>query len=156
MLKILLATGQNELNNFIENKVIPVVDGELVGLVDCKSDLLPKSQVLNPNLIIVSKALSGTDRTILETILEVHKMIPSIRIIFLAGNVDTNNKEKMLELGSLVVNGIYDIHHEKSITKTVLIDMIQNPKQREDVSYLLKYMKTNQINEEKLLNLKKK
>ena len=151
MLKILLATGQNELNNFIENKVIPVVDGELVGLVDCKSDLLPKSQVLNPNLIIVSKALSGTDKTILETILEVHKMIPSIRIIFLAGNVDTNNKEKMLELGSLVVNGIYDIHHEKSITKTILIDMIQNPKQREDVSYLLKYMKTNQINEDEIV-----
>ena len=24
-------------------------------------------------------------------------------------------------LGTLVVNGIYDIHHEKSITKTILI-----------------------------------
>lgn len=151
MLKILLATGQTQLNTIIETKIIPVVDGELVGIVDCKSDLLSNAQVLKPNIVIISKTLSGTDKTILETILELHKMMPSIRIIFLAGNVDTNNKEKMLELGSLVVSGIYDIHHEKSITKTVLIDLIQNPRQRDDVSYLLKYMKTNQINEEEIV-----
>ena len=151
MLKILLATGQKQLNTIIETKIIPVVDGELLGEVDCKSDLLPMSQTLNPNIVIVSKTLSGTDKTILETILDLHKKMPSIRIIFLAGNVDTNNKEKMLELGTLVVNGIYDIHHEKSITKTVLIDYIQNPRKRDDVSYLLKYMKTNTINEDEIV-----
>lgn len=151
MLKILLATGQTQLNTIIETNIIPVVDGNLVGTVDCKSDLLPQAQILKPNIIIISKTLSGTDKTILETILELHKMIPSIRIIFLAGNVDTNNKEKMLELGSLVASGIYDIHHEKSITKTVLIDLIQNPKQRDDVVYLLKYMKANQINEDEIV-----
>ena len=151
MLRILLATGQTQLNTIIETKILPVVDGELIGTVDCKSDLLPNVQVLKPNLVIVSKTLTGSDRTILETILELHRMMPSIRIIFLAGNVDTNNKEKILELGTLVVNGIFDIHHEKSITKTVLIDLIQNPRTREDVSYLLKYMDTNKINEEEIV-----
>lgn len=151
MLKIILATGQTQLNTIIETKILPVVDGELVGTVDCKSDLLPNVQVLKPNLVIVSKTLTGSDKTILETILELHRMMPSVRIIFLAGNVDTNNKEKVLELGTLVVNGIFDIHHEKSITKTVLIDLIQNPRTREDVSYLLKYMDTNKIMEEEIV-----
>jgi cellulose biosynthesis protein BcsQ len=151
MLKILLATGQETLNNVIVNKVIPVVDGELVGKVDCKSDLLPYCQTLKPNVVIVTKVLSGTDKLMLETLLELHKMIPSIRIIYLAGQVDTNDKIKMTELGTLVINGIYDIHHEKTITKTILIDLIQNPKKRDDVSYLLKYMKTNQIMEDEIV-----
>lgn len=151
MLKVLLATGQPKLNDIIISKILPVVDGELVGNVDSKSDLLPTAQVHSPNLIIVSKVLSGTDRTILETILELHRQLPSIRIIFLAGNIDTNNKEKMLELGSLVTAGVYDIIHEKSITKSMLIELIQNPKSREDVSYLLKYMKVNQIHEDEIV-----
>lgn len=151
MLKILLATGQQKLNEIIETRIIPVVDGELVGKVDCKSDLLPTAQILNPNLVIVSKALSGTDKTILETLLELKKMMPNLRIIFLAGSVDSNDKEKMLELGTLVTAGIFDIHHEKSITKTILLDLIQNPKSRESVQYFLKYMKANQINEDEIV-----
>ena len=65
--------------------------------------------------------------------------------------MDSNDKEKMLELGTLVTAGIFDIHHEKSITKTILLDLIQNPKSRESVQYFLKYMKANQINEDEIV-----
>lgn len=153
MIRLLLATGQEQINTIIETKIMPMIEGEVVGTVDCKSDLLPNVQVLKPNVVIVSKTLTGSDRTILETILELHKNMPSVRIIYLAGNVDTNNKEKVLELGTLVINGIFDIHHEKSITKSVLLDLIQHPRTREDVAYLLKYMDTHKINEDEIVTI---
>lgn len=153
MIKLLLATGQVSLNTYIETKIIPIIDGELIGTVDCKSDLLPNVQVLKPDIVIVSKTLTGSDRTILETILDLHRNMPSVRIIFLAGNVDTNNKEKVLELGTLVINGIFDIHHEQTITKTILVDLINHPRTRDDVSYLLKYMDTNKISEDEIVQI---
>ena len=151
MLNVVLATGIESLNHHINQKIIPLINGQVIANVFSKDELISTAKTLRPDLIIVAKVLSGANKTILETLLEIHNDLPEIRIIYLAGQLDMNNKEKVLELGTLVTAGIYDIIHEKKLSVSTLIDLIQHPRTRDDVQYLLKYMKTNQVYEDEVV-----
>lgn len=147
MEKLLLATGKTQLDNIIENKIAPTTNCEVVERVSYKRDLLRDVKRLEPDIVIISKMLSGTEVTILETILTVKTECPHVRIIYLAGAVDEKDREKMSELSTLVMAGVYDIIHEQQINVQLLSHIIKNPKTREQVSYLTKNVKTHIVKE---------
>ena len=153
MKKMLLATGQSKLDVIIKNKVAPEVDYDVIGEVEFKHDLVKVVKDKKPDLVIVSKLLSGTELTLLEVLLTLKRECPMVRVIFLAGEIDDKNREKMNELATLVQSGIYDILHEKKISKDLLIYLIKNPKDREQVQYLLKYVKANVVYEDEIVEI---
>lgn len=153
MKTMLLATGQTKLDTIIANKIAPETGYTVVGTVGYKNELLREIKNKKPSLVIVSKLLSGTDLTLLEYVLTVKREFPNVRIIYLAGEVNDKNKEKFNELATLVLSGIYDIVHEKTITVQLLSYLINNPKDREQVQYLLKYMKTNIVYEDEIVDI---
>ena len=78
-----------------------------------------KIEETQPDIVIISKLLTGTDRSIIDVILEAHIILPSARIIYLAGDVALSNQNKSLELATLVSSGIYDIITSSKISKNV-------------------------------------
>jgi hypothetical protein len=138
MKRILLATGNDGLDKVIETKVAPAVSGKIIGTVLYKKDLRKMAEQLKPEIIIVSKLLTGTERSIIDVILEAHIILPDCRIIYLAGDIALANQNKSLEIATLVSSGVYDIVTASKISKNVLIDIIQHPKQKKDVEYLVK------------------
>lgn len=153
MKKLLLATGQEQVDRVISEKIAPELGYKVVGQIGFKKELTEATSNLHPDLVIVSKNLTGKDVSVLEAILETKRVCPNVRIIFLAGAIDERNKDRMNELATLVMAGVYDILHEKVITKTLLKDLIEHPRQREQVQYLLKYVKTNIIFEDELIEV---
>ena len=153
MRKLLLATGQEKLDNIIETKVIKDLDYTVVDKIIYKKDLINSVRNHNPELIIVSKSLLGRDFTMLELLINLKNEFPNIRVIYLAGEITDANVEKYNELATLVMNGIYDIIHEKSIKINILRNLILEPKQREDVQYLFKHMKANVIYEDEIVDI---
>lgn len=153
MKTMLLATGQTKLDTIIANKIAPQTGYTVVGTVGYKNELIKEIKNKKPSLLIVSKLLSGADITLLECVLTVKREFPDVRIIYLAGEVDDKNKEKFNELATLVLSGIYDILHEKTITVQLLTYLINNPKDREQVQYLLKYMKANVVYDDEIVDI---
>lgn len=153
MKKMLLATGQTKLDTIITGKIAPEVNYDVIGAVEFKRDLVRAVKDKKPDLVIVSKLLSGNELTLLEVLLTLKRECPNVRVIFLAGEIDDKNKEKMNELATLVQAGIYDILHEKKITVELLIYLINNPKDREQVQYLLKYIKSNVVYEDEIVEI---
>lgn len=153
MKKLLLATGQPKIDSVIADKIAPSLGYEVIGLVEYKRDLYSKVNELNPELVIISKNLSGKELTILETIMKIKSDMPSTRIIYLAGELDERNKDKVSELATLVLAGIYDIIHEKSISVPLLKEVILHPREREQVQYLVKHIKTNVVYEDEIVEI---
>ena len=91
-------------------------------------------------VMIVEGALSSTGMMTTTLLKDVRGRFPSVRIIYLAGEVDINDVSRINVLGDLVRNGIYDIYHQKKMSIAVLTDLLENPKKLEDVEYLTKYL----------------
>ena len=152
MQRILLATGNDAVDKIIETKVAPAINGRIVGSVSYKKDLRKNLEATQPDIVIISKLLTGTDRSIIDVILEAHIIIPSCRIIYLAGDVALSNQNKTLELATLVSSGIYDIVTSSKISKNVLIDIILHPKTKKDVEYLTRGLKTGTIDQSDIVS----
>lgn len=153
MKTMLLATGQPKLDKIITEKIATQTGHTVIGSVSYKNELLKEVKNKNPELLIVSKLLNGNDMTLLECMITVKREFPNVRIIYLAGEVSDKNREKYNELATLVLSGIYDILHEKKIAVQVLTHLINNPKDREQVQYLLKYMKTNVVYDDEIVDI---
>ena len=153
MKKLLLATGQEQVDQIIAKKIAPELGYEIVGVVNYKKDLAPNVKKFNPDLVIVSKNLTGRDITILEAMITTKNESPKSRILYLAGDLNQKDEEKMRELGTLVISGIYDIIHEKRFSINLIKEVIKNPKQRDDMQYLLKYFKAGVIYEDELVEI---
>lgn len=153
---LLLATGIDNIDNVIAKKLAPELGYEVLGSIGYRNQLATKTKELSPDLLIISKALSGTDTTVLEAILTTKRECPNTRIIFLAGEIDIKNKERTHELATLVMAGIYDILTEKSIELGSLKSLITTPRDREQVQYLLKYetAKANIVYEDEIVEMK--
>lgn len=153
MEKILLATGYEKLDNAIKKFFSNNANYSFEDSVEFKKDLILRASELKPDIIILSKRLSGKELSILETILNVRTENHGTRIIYLAGQLDYNNKEKLNELSTLVMSGIYDIIHEKEINIELIKDVLEHPRKRDDMLYLLKHIKTNTIYEEEIVEI---
>lgn len=123
---------------------MPVIDSDLqrfndidlVGTCRLKSDIeiiLQQMQIL-PECVVISDMLNG-DEELIELILKIHREYPAMRVIYLAGTLDTKDLARTDQLGMLVINGIYDIVVGK-VTPTLIRDIIAYPKAEESVAYL--------------------
>ena len=140
MKKLLLATGQANIDMAIAQKVAPKLSYEVVASTAYKSELIEKCEEFNPDLVIVSKMLGGKDISMLELLINLKQKKKNIRIIYLAGEVNDKNKEKMNEIGMLVLNGIYDIYAEQKLNLNALANLMLNPMGKEAVSHFTKYL----------------
>lgn len=136
MKKILLATGINIVNKTISD----FTEFRIVGVTDYRKNLIESVENNKPDIVVVSEWLSGKEN-IIEILLNISRNFQDIRIVFLSSNLDENDKFAVNRLATLVMSGIYDISHQTKMTKTLLHHILVSPKEKEDVEYLLKYMK---------------
>jgi ATPases involved in chromosome partitioning len=136
--KVLLATGQQVIDD-----VVSKFEGyEVVGSTNYRSEIEEACKYYSPDIILVSEGLSGHE-ILIEILIRIKQNQPNVRIIYLAGNVEMRDTDKIINLGMLVLAGIYDIHHEKSISVPLLTNLFSNPKTHEQMSYLTKHLKNN-------------
>lgn len=154
MKRMLLATGNQSIDKAIIEKVAPVVQCDVVKTLYFKNEVIENCLEHQPDIIIVSKMLGGNDVSLLKVLIELKKKIPEIRVIFLCGEIDRNNKEKLTELGYLVMNGIYDLLPDKTIKLNPLANLIVKPKKLEDVEEYTKYLiPTNVIYKDEMIEI---
>lgn len=128
--RMLLASGNDKINAAIIKKGY-----KSIGTVLNKGDVFSKCESLNPDILLYGEVLQGEEKSI-ELLLSVKKAFPKTRIIYLAGQRNLEMDSQLNALGSLVLSGIYDIYHEKTLGAQTLFDLINNPKTLEDVDYL--------------------
>lgn len=135
MLNVLVATGIPEYDNNIKKiQGYNFVNIEL----GYKSELKEACISYKPDILIISEKLSGEE--ILPGIaIDIKQTLPNTRIIYLAGYVDLNNINRINKLGVMVMAGIYDIITEKKINNTIISYILENPKIKSEVDYLLRY-----------------
>lgn len=136
--KVLMATGIKDL----DSSVAELTNCEVVGISKTKEDLYVDIHNHKPQVVIVSDLLDG------EGVLS--GMLPPLkrefhytRFIYLAGQLNPRDQERIDELGKLVLNGIYDICIAKVLNLELLDNLIKNPKTEEAVSYLAKNILNN-------------
>lgn len=148
MQKIIVATGIPEYDNGIRK-----IEGyEYVPInIGFKSELYEACVNFKPDVLIISEKLSG-DELLSGIAIDIKQKLPNIRIIYLAGSVDLNNMNKINKLGAMVLAGIYDIVTERKVNKGLIKSILESPKAKSDVEYLLRYFiekkKDNDINME--------
>ena len=146
MKRILLATGIKAFDKVISS----FSDFEVVGTTNFKSDLISDVSKFKPDLVVVSGHLGGKEN-IIELLVRLSQENDSVRIIYLTNDLDMSKKDDVNKLGTLVLAGIYDISHKTKMTKDLLHYIIANPKNKNDVSYLLKYFDlTTEDNQESI------
>jgi MinD-like ATPase involved in chromosome partitioning or flagellar assembly len=129
--KIIMATGIPEL----DSSVSKLENCEVIDCITDKNDLYVDISNKKPQIVIVSDLLKGDDNLInMLTILK--KEYPYTRFIYLAGQLNPRDQERIAELGRLVLNGIYDICISKEMSLELIDTLIKNPKSEDSVSYL--------------------
>lgn len=135
MQRVIVATGIPEYDSGIKKiegyEYIPINIG-------FKSELLEACINYKPDIIIVSEKLSG-DELLSGVAIDIKQKLNDIRIIYLAGSVDLSNVNRINKLGAMVLSGIYDIVTEKRVNKGLIKSVLENPKQKNEVEYLLRY-----------------
>lgn len=135
MQRVIVATGIPAYDSGIKKiegyEYIPVEIG-------FKSELYEACVNFKPDIIIVSEKLSG-DELLSGIAIDIKQRLQNIRIIYLAGSVDLNNMNKVNKLGAMVLAGIYDIVTEGKVNKGLIKSILELPKQKSDVEYLLRY-----------------
>lgn len=145
---ILLATGSQMVNDAIRN-----LRYDISGEIYERSELRKACFSIKPEIVIISENLKGRDKVLVEEMLFIKSNDPTIRIIYLAGNIDIKNKDKVNRLASLVFAGIYDIYGEKKLTITALKELIDHPRKYEDVIYLTRYLKKESLTQDSFVEL---
>lgn len=130
-LKILSATGYGPIE-----KELYSIDGCIViGTVTERQDAYDFCITHKPDIMVISDYLPGEEKMI-PFLLRFHSKYPDTRIIYLAQELNAKNTAMIDALGSLVLNGIYDIIHERNISIELIEDIINHPKSERSMSYL--------------------
>lgn len=137
--KILMATGIEGLDHGIGT----MDSCNVVGICDNHDSIYDKIEELKPQIVIISDWLAG-DRSVPELLIDLKRQYHYVRFIYLAGQLDPRNTERVDELGRLVLSGIYDICISKDINLEVIDNLVKNPKEESTVSYLAKNILNNQ------------
>lgn len=131
--KILTATGIAAMDNGIKK----LEQCEVVGNCSSRSALNDAIVSTKPQIVIVSDWLEGSE-TLSKLLIQLKRQNQYIRFIYLAGQLDPRDTQRIDELGRMVLSGIYDICISKNISMEVINDLIINPRAEDEVSYLAK------------------
>lgn len=135
MQRVIVATGIPEYDNGIKK-----IDGyEYIPVnIGFKDELYEACVNFKPDIIIISEKLSG-EELLSGIAINIKQKLQNIRIIYLAGSVDLSNMNKINKLGAMVLAGIYDIITERKVNKGLIKSILEAPKEKSDVDYLLRY-----------------
>lgn len=136
---ILTATGNEKMD-----KAFSSIRGyEVVDIIMSKKDLETTCSFYNPDILIVSDMLKGS-QSLREILFNVKNKNKKIRIIYLVGEVNPRDIDKFNALGYLVMAGIYDIITEKKFNMDILEYILNNRKTLDDVQYFTKNISTSE------------
>ena len=135
---ILVATGISDVNKVIQE----FEDYQVMDVIDSRKELIEKVDFYLPQILLIGENLSG-EKNLIETILQIAKEYPEVRIVYLAGELDMSDKSRKIALGTLVLAGVHDIYHESKINVQMLKHLLDNPKPKEAVNYLVKELRQN-------------
>ena len=135
MTRVLLATGMPGLDEAISR--VPGYNF-IDATVSYKKDIAEAYVNFRPDIVIVTERLSGQEM-LSGILINLKQKYPSVRIIYLAGEVNMSDVNKVTKLGAMVMAGIYDIITEKVINKSLIESMLLSPKTYPEVEYLLRY-----------------
>lgn len=136
MKKILVASGQRG----IDDAVRKFENYEVVGAIEYKNEVYEAIGALHPEILLIGEGLVGHE-SLMQLMLKIVKDYPHLRIVYLAGFVDLRDESKVSALGVMVMAGIYDIVHEQRITVPSLRNILDHPKNEEQMAYLTKRVK---------------
>lgn len=131
--KILAATGIPAMDNGIQK----ISQCELTGSCSERNKLNEAINQMQPQIVIVSDQLNGTE-DIPKLLIQLKKKHQYIRFIYLAGQLDPRDTQRVDALGRMVLSGIYDIVISKNINMSTIEELIKNPKEEDEVSFLAK------------------
>lgn len=130
--RILVGTGQNIINKAVSS----FENYNVVGIVESREDLLSKCEEFSPEILLVGEGLYGIE-PLVKPLLEISRLFPNIRIVYLAGHVDLRDEARVNALALLVMAGIYDIVLEKKMTAQMLKSILDNPKTETSAQYII-------------------
>jgi len=133
---ILTATGQKNINKAIER----FDEYTLLGEVDYRNELKEACVYFNPDILLVGEGLAGQE-SLIQIMLDIVKIQPDLRIVYLSGEVDIRDETRVNRLGVLAMAGIYDIVHDKRLNLGTLKSILDKPKTIEDIDYLIRRVK---------------
>ncbi|HHT7008263.1 TPA: AAA family ATPase [Bacillus cereus] len=137
MNKVLLATGHEALDNVIKK----IKEYEFVGSIEYKKDIVEACSFYNPDIVLISDFLTGKE-SMLEEMIMVKQKHPQIRIVYVTKTLDMKNVERVNQLGMLVLSGIYDILTESKLNAVLIKQLLDNPRNKESVDYLLRNIRS--------------
>ncbi|TLM99514.1 hypothetical protein FDZ73_21655, partial [bacterium] len=129
---VIAATGIPEID-----EALNCIDGYgVLSVIDSRAMLACMVPLTPADIVMVSERLAG-EENLFEIILQLAGSPRKPRIVFLAGALAPKDRERQLLLGMLVSAGIYDIYHEDSLNPEVLKYLLDNPKSKAEMKYLL-------------------
>ena len=138
MSKIFLAIGHPQMHEVIRK----FTDVEICGEVFSRKELAQVLGKTRPDVLMVSEFLKEMNELdLVPFLLQVREKMPSVRIVYLAGNMDSSNPIHRQRLQVLIKAGVYDICTINSISPRLLETYIHSPAGIESVSEWLDYQK---------------
>ncbi|MBQ3423049.1 MAG: hypothetical protein IJH34_15660 [Romboutsia sp.] len=139
-IKIIAATGKDKIDD-----ALGILKGyEVIEKVSKRSELQEACDKYNPDILFVTEALSGGQQ-LTEILFQINRTHNNIRIIYITGTIDMRQEHRVNALGYLVMGGIYDIITDKKLNMDMIVNILENPKTYDEVSFLTKGIKTEQI-----------
>lgn len=131
MSKIFLAIGHPQMHDVIRK----FVDVEVCGEVFSRKELPRTLGKTRPDILIVSEFLKeANDLDLVSFLVKVREKMPMVRIVYLAGNMNSGNPIHRQRIQTLIQVGIYDICTMNSISPRLLETYIYSPASAEAVS----------------------
>lgn len=145
MKNVLLATGHDQLDHYIQQ--FPGYNIEHA--IYKRDELLQACQYFQPDMVIITDYLTGTE-SLIELIIEAKQMNPDTEFLYITVRVDPNDTDRMNQLASLVMVGVYPFLIDKTLTLDALKHAMENPPKREEVDWLLRYYRKSAKKKEDL------
>jgi len=130
--RIIAATGFPDIDRALGS----IAGYDVLTAIDSRALLARMAPLTPADIVVVSECLAGREN-IFEIIMQVAGSPGKPRIVFLAGALDPKDRERQLLLGMLVSAGICDIYHEDALNPDVLKYLLDNPKTKAEMKYLL-------------------
>lgn len=145
-MRIILATGQEK----IDEAIIKLNKYEVLISIEYKNELEKVCEEYRPEVILVTEGLTGKENLV-EQLLKLKQKFNDIRIIYLVGNINYSNIDKINNLGMLVMTGIFDIVEGQKMNLETLINIIDKPYREEDVQHFTKNLKRTKISMDEIV-----
>lgn len=117
---------------------------ECLGVATTKEDAERRLFSDSADILVASDGLpSSKGITTEDFLLTIKRNFPELRIIFLAGETDSSDIQRLSMLGSFAASGIYDFYTRKTITADGLLDLLNNPRNAGDVAEYMQYYQPN-------------